>query len=258
MVPGLLTSVDAVPERQARARPHLHLEALRDGDARPDGDQRPLAGRERQAGGPPLRREVGAEVHAGRAVGGVAGSGSAGSRPGRRRDRDGDGHASASAMRSASRSAVAAFDIRGQGSAPSAVISVTALSGPPMMPVAGRTSLATIQSAPLRSRLATAFSTTSSVSAAKPTTSRGRPSPRPATVRRMSGFSASASVGGGAPAAFLTLLPLRVGDVPVGDGGGEDRGVGRQRRLDGGEHLARGLDLDDRGAEPAAAPRPAR
>ena len=84
---------------------------------------------------------------------------------------------------------------------------MTAFSVPPMMPVAGETSLATIQSAPLRRRLAVALATRSSVSAAKPTTRRGR-SARAATVRRMSGFSASARAGGCPDGFFLTLEPL--------------------------------------------------
>ena len=47
--------------------------------------------------------------------------------------------------------------MRGQSSDPSAVIRVTSFSAPPMIPVAGETSLATIQSQPLRNRLAVAL-----------------------------------------------------------------------------------------------------
>src|SRR3954464_5261141 len=50
----------------------------------------------------------------------------------------------------------------------------TVLLSPPMMPVAGDTSLATIQSQPLRAILALALSIRCSVSAAKPITSGGR------------------------------------------------------------------------------------
>ena len=108
-------------------------------------------------------------------------------------------------MRRARRWAVSVLVRRGQGSAPSGVIRITAFSVPPMMPVAGETSFATIQSQPLRRRLAEAWATTSSVSAAKPTTRAGRPSVQRATVLRMSGFSANSSAGAGAPACFLIL-----------------------------------------------------
>ena len=74
-----------------------------------------------------------------------------------------------------------------------------------MMPVAGDTSLATIQSAFLRARLACAFAIRSSVSAAKPMTRRGRRGPGCAMVARMSGFATSSSAGGAAPGTFLIL-----------------------------------------------------
>ena len=72
------------------------------------------------------------------------------------------------------------FGDGGHSSAPSAVITGTAFSVPPMIPVPGDTSLATIQSQPFRARLAVAWAMTSSVSAANPTTSRGRPASKPA------------------------------------------------------------------------------
>ena len=81
---------------------------------------------------------------------------------------------------------------------------------------------------------------TFSVSAAKPTTSAGRSVLRAATVARMSGFSTSASAGV-PPAPLLHLFGRRVGDAPVGDGGGEDRDIGRQRGLDRRQHLARAI-----------------
>ena len=66
------------------------------------------------------------------------------------------------------------------------------------------TSLATIQSQPLRARLAMACSTTFWVSAAKPMTRRGRCGPA-ATVARMSGLSAMVSVGAAAPGCFFSF-----------------------------------------------------
>ena len=75
-----------------------------------------------------------------------------------------------------------------------------------MMPVSGETSFATIQSQPLRRRLAVAWSTTFSVSAAKPTTSRGRFAPLD-TVARMSGFSANSSAGARPEPSFFIFCP---------------------------------------------------
>ena len=137
----------------------------------------------------------------------------------------------------------------------------TVLSSPPMTPASGDTSLATIQSAPFVFSLAPALSRRSSVSAAKPITSRGRSVAWRPTVARMSGFSVSASGGGPAGAVLLDLASRsRVAGAPVGDRGGHDRDVGRQRRLDRGQHLARRLDMDhrrrpaDRGSPPAPTP----
>ena len=72
------------------------------------------------------------------------------------------------------------------------------LRSPPITPVAGDTSLATIQSQPLRASFALALSIRCSVSAAKPITSGGRLSFSFEIVARMSGFSTSCS--GGMPA----------------------------------------------------------
>ena len=72
-----------------------------------------------------------------------------------------------------------------------------------MIPVSGRTSFATIQSHPFRTRFAAACPATSSVSAANPTTSRGRIGPAADSVARISGFGTSSSAG--APAAFFSL-----------------------------------------------------
>ena len=72
--------------------------------------------------------------------------------------------------------------------------------------------------------------------------------PRPLRVmadgrRGCRGSRPARSVGGPSPAAFLILSPAALAAAPVGDGGDEDRGVGRQQRLDGRQHLARRLDL---------------
>ena len=80
----------------------------------------------------------------------------------------------------------------------------TLLRSPPM--TSPDTSLATIQSAPLRSRFACAFATTLSVSAAKPMTRRGRRAER-ASSARISGFSTSVRVGG-PPAPFFAHAQL--------------------------------------------------
>ena len=74
-----------------------------------------------------------------------------------------------------------------------------------MMPVAGETSLATIQSQPLRARLARAFASTDSVSAAKPTTSFGRSRASFETVAKISGFSANSSTGGRPEPSFFSF-----------------------------------------------------
>src|SRR5258708_36431605 len=93
----------------------------------------------------------------------------------------------------------------GQSSTPDAVIKCTVLRSPPKVPDALDTSLATIQSQPLRWRLSMALATRSSVSAAKPITSAGRLLPGRESVARMSGFGASSSDGGAAPGFFLIL-----------------------------------------------------
>ena len=79
-----------------------------------------------------------------------------------------------SAIRAISAVATSFFDCGGQCSTPSLVTRWMVLLSPPMMPVSGDTSLARIQSQPLRASFALACSTTCSVSAAKPITSLGR------------------------------------------------------------------------------------
>ena len=107
------------------------------------------------------------------------------------------------AIRCTSLTATSALVIRGHASAPSADTTVTVLSPPPMMPVSGRTSLATIRSQRFFASFFRALATTSSVSAAKPTTTRGRAGPGAETVARMSGFSTSVSAGGRPESSFL-------------------------------------------------------
>src|SRR5205085_1975614 len=102
---------------------------------------------------------------------------------------------SAAAIRAISARATSSFVCGGQDSTPPAVTRCTLLRSPPKVPVAGETSLATIQSQPLRASLSLALATRSSVSAAKPITSRGRAALRCAMVARMSGFSTKASIG---------------------------------------------------------------
>src|SRR6202043_1137081 len=65
--------------------------------------------------------------------------------------------ASVAAMRATSMSATFCFAAFGHDSTPSRVMRWTLLRSPPMMPVEGETSLATIQSQPLRASLARAF-----------------------------------------------------------------------------------------------------
>src|SRR5437667_5903999 len=106
------------------------------------------------------------------------------------------------AIRSTSRAATSLLLIIGQSSIPSASTKWIVLRSPPNVPDPGETSLARIQSQCLRRRFRRAFSTTSSVSAAKPMTSAGRSLPRRAIEARMSGFSTRRSTGGPRPSFF--------------------------------------------------------
>src|SRR4051794_37265683 len=120
-----------------------------------------------------------------------------------------DAHvATVSAMRVISAAATSSLVIAGQESTlispPSRFNRCTVLRSPPITPVAGETSLATIQSQPLRLSFALALSIRCSVSAAKPITSGGRLSGSFATVARTSGFSTSCS-GGIAMSVFLSF-----------------------------------------------------
>jgi hypothetical protein len=106
-----------------------------------------------------------------------------------------------------------------------------------MIPVSGDTSLATIQSQPLRARFSVACRSTSSVSAAKPTTS-SRPPLRPSAPRGQDiRVLDEAQRGQAAFRVLLDLLPAGVVHPPIRDRGGEDGGIGGQARGDGVGHL---------------------
>src|SRR5262245_43726880 len=197
---------DAVVQREPRARPDLALnpcgqrdrEAGRDRGAstRRDDDGRVRGHRGHEVEPGRVRALIGRE----RQVGGV------------RKPHDAKfdfvhrlAPASVSAMRATSARATSSFDCGGQDSTPCAVTKCTVLRSPPMAPPSAETSLARIQSQPLRASLALACSMMCSVSAAKPMTRRGRLRASWATVARMSGFSVSASFGD-PPAPFLILF----------------------------------------------------
>ncbi len=108
-------------------------------------------------------------------------------------------------MRSARRRATSSLASVGQVSTPFSVTRWIVLRSPPKVPDPGATSLARIQSQPFFARFTRAFATTFSVSAAKPTTRRGRRLPGCDSVARMSGFSASVSDGGSPPPFFLSF-----------------------------------------------------
>src|SRR6185437_14484959 len=116
--------------------------------------------------------------------------------------------ANCSAARSMIFCATSALLISGQLSTPLLVIKCTALFSPPITPVAGDTSLATIKSARFASNFFLACASTSCVSAAKPMTIGGRFFVNCAIVLRMSGFSASVSAGGPPADDLLILLAL--------------------------------------------------
>src|SRR4051794_11206855 len=132
------------------------------------------------------------------------------------------------------------------------------LLSPPKVPVPGDTSLARIQSHPLRRRFSTALATTFSVSAAKPTTRVGRSLRRGAVAARGSRVSTGGGRGGAPPPLFhflprpppppppATAPPPHPPHPPppVETGGRHDRDIDRQCRLARRQHLPRGLDRD--------------
>src|SRR5581483_71564 len=208
---GAVEHGHAVAQRQPRARAHLGLEALWQLQHEPGRHQGTRAGLQAQGRSPRQRRQQVEPGGAFRLVGGQVEAATV------REPDDSDGNglsarlaapgipaphvaavisASRSAARATSRRATSPLSSSGQLSTPCAVTMCTVLRSPPMTPVEGDTSLATIQSAPLALRLALAYSTTFSVSAANPITSGGRtPCGSAAMVLRMSGFSTSSSVG---------------------------------------------------------------
>jgi hypothetical protein len=109
-----------------------------------------------------------------------------------------------------------------------------------MMPVPGETSLATIQSQPLRARLAVAWRPRHAVSAAKPTTRPGRPFAIRATPPGCRGFRQTPATG--PAAACLLHLPVRrVRHPPVGHRRREDGNVGGQRPIATASSISRAV-----------------
>ena len=111
------------------------------------------------------------------------------------------------------------------------------LRSPPKVPVPGETSLARIQSQPLRARFARALATMSSVSAAKPTT---RPAGRwRAAAMRGEDVGVLGQAQHRRAAAVLLELVRRPRSRPANRRPPPpDRDIGRQRRLAGRQHLA--------------------
>ena len=132
------------------------------------------------------------------------------------------------------------------------------LRSPPNVPAAGETSLATIQSQPLRVRFSIALATRFSVSAAKPTTRAGRFGPRLESVARMSGLGVSSSAGGAAPAFFLILTVAGLAIFQSATAAAQTATSTLPGGEAGGQHLVGRVDLHDRHARPDRARRPAR
>src|SRR4051794_35625894 len=118
-----------------------------------------------------------------------------------------------SAIRVTSAAATSSLLIAGQEltatSAPRRVSRWIVLRSPPMTPVAGETSLATIQSQPLRASFVLALSIRFSVSAANPITSGGRRGLNPEKGARMSGFFTNRNGGTPTGGFFCFFSPLR-------------------------------------------------
>src|SRR6185295_10206854 len=129
-------------------------------------------------------------------------------------------------MRRAKRCATSCLLRVGQSSTPFAETRWMVLASPPKVPVLSDTSLARIQSQPFFFSFSSACLITCSVSAAKPTTRRGRAFLDWASVARMSGLAVSSSDLVVAPFFLSFWLPAR---------------AGRQ-------HLRRGLDMAHRDA----------
>src|SRR6185312_6684632 len=172
---GRVEHRDGVPKREARARPHFALVAVRNFEDEAGRDGSPAFWGNKYGIGVGERRD---EIDPGGAFRLVSGRGQAD-----RMRQPGEGnvecaHARASrsvvAIRRTSPSATASLERTGQLSTPPAVTRCTWLFRPPNVPLFGDTSFATIQSQPLRRSFSRACSSSFSVSAAKPTTRRGR------------------------------------------------------------------------------------
>src|SRR6202789_578579 len=198
---GRVEHGDAVVERKAGTWAHLGFISLRQRNRDAAGHRGARAGREFD-----VAHDGGEKIEAGGAFRRIVRQGGIG---GMRQAPDRELHAawpfSASAMRAARRRPTSRLSRSGQSSVPFAVIRCTVFLSPPITPVAGLTSLATIQSQPFFASLARACATTSSVSAAKPMTRRGRRAPW-AMVERISGFCASLMSGADAFSRFFILL----------------------------------------------------
>src|SRR6185295_16830822 len=155
-----------------------------------------------------------------------------------------------SAARSRIFRATSVLLISGQLSTPPLVRTCTVLRSPPMTPLAGDTSLATIQSAPFDFNFFLAYASTSCVSAAKPMTIGGRFFVSCAIVLRMSGFSVRVRAGGPPADDFLILLALGA-VTPVGDRSCKYCDIGGQCRLHGFKHFRGGDDTDNADADAA-------
>ena len=127
-------------------------------------------------------------------------------------------------------------------SAPSRVNRWTVLRSPPITPVAGETSLATIQSQPLRVEFCLGVVDQVFGLGGEPDHQR-RPLVREFRDRgedvRIFHELQRRHAGGG----LLQFLLALIGDAPVGDRGGEDRDVRRQRGLHLLQHVARGFHM---------------
>src|SRR6185437_8998075 len=195
---------DALFQRQPRARPDLALEARRQFDRESGRDQRPLARRQDARG---VVRHGGDEVQA-RGVFGLAARRrqTLGMRQPPEFDSDHFELSNLSPITPIKPTATMSLVICGQEITLSRVTIWTWLSAAPNSSPPAPTALATIKSQFLRSSFSRAYCKTCSVSAANPTTKRGREFLALAIVARISGFSTSVSVGGPF-AVFLSFWP---------------------------------------------------
>src|SRR3984957_19657080 len=209
---GRVQHGDPVLQGEPRARTNLRLMARRQRDRELGRHQRALSGGQNQRS---LLRHRGQQIEA-RGMGALIGRQRQAFAMGQLPDLDLDGGAHEAfptvwAIRATNAAATCSLDITGQEStwisAPSRVSKWTVLRSPPITPDAGETSLATIQSQPLRASFALALSIRFSVSAANPITSFGRAPGSFEIVARISGFSTSCSGGMSAEVFFSFCSP---------------------------------------------------